>query len=260
MFCGDVDVPRSKEDVIPHWLAEKMAYYTRQALGDQNAKPKFVNFTYDSPELMVADQKANQIGENARGKKTIGEKPVAYKLPNVCKKCNGGWMERLESAARRLIPGLIEGETKSLDPYDQLVLSMWAMKTCVGYDAVQEESFVPSVMGSRLLYKSGYPLLHSLVYIGNFPNVTLDGEILHGRDTRHLHDNPDCPALSVGLRFGRFEVFTIFNLPTAEAVASGRPIELLTGPTDDRNRRRIWPPCGERIQWPSDVAKEMSKP
>jgi hypothetical protein len=231
-----------------------MAHYTRKALGDQSAKPRYVNFTYDSPEQLMADQKANQVGENATGRKVIGEKPVAFKLLNVCKKCNGGWMERLEYAVGRLIPGLIEGETKSLDPYDQLVLSMWIMKTCIGYDAVQEESFIPNDVGSRRLYMNGFPLLYSVVQIGHIPDIKLDGEILHGRDTTRLNTNPDCPAVSVGFRFGHFEIFVSFNMPTAEALASGHIIDG-TGLAENSYHVEIWPPKSGRIEWPSEASK-----
>ena len=256
IFCGDIDVERSEEDVIPHWLADKMAHYCRLALGDENAKPAYTNFIYESPDQLVADQKAGTIGANASTRTVVGETPVAYKLLEVCKKCNGGWMEHLEHIVKlRLIPGLLEGKTKALDPFDQLTLSMWAMKACLAYDAVQTERGVPEELGCQLLYRNGYPLLYSVVLIAHYPEIKMDGEILHGRDLRYLERDVDCSALSISFRFGHFAIFTIINMPTARAIASGRIIELPSGPKDDPRFIQIWPPTGGRIEWPSDGAR-----
>jgi hypothetical protein len=260
IFCGDVDVPGSEEHVIPRWLAKKMAHYCRQALGDDTAKPHYVNLLYDSTGQLLADHEAGTIGQNAKSRKVIGETPVAYKLPEVCVKCNGGWMERLEDTVRtRLLPGLLEGKTKPLDPYDQLVLSMWTLKTCLAYDAAQEVRFIPADVGSRLLYSNGYPLLYSQVLIGHDHNHKMEGEIRHGRDSRHATDT-HCPAVSVSFQFGHFICWAVISMPDPAVVADGGPQLLCLGPTDNSKFVQIWPPVPRRLDWPSDAAKAARRP
>jgi hypothetical protein len=249
IFCGDIQVPSSEEDVIPRWLGDKMTHYCRVALGDVNARPRYVNALYNTTEQLIHDHEHGRIGDNAREVRIIGERPVAYKLPEVCVKCNGGWMEHIETGVRRLIPGLIEGRTKHLDPYDQLLLSMWIQKTCLAYDACQMDRFIPNEFGSGRLYANGYPLNLSQVLIGHDEGHVLEGEIRHGREARSFQVNVECPAASISFQFGKFICWAIFNMPT------GEPQIIALGPVDNPRFKQIWPPSGDRIDWPTDAAR-----
>jgi hypothetical protein len=44
-LCGDKAVPRSREDVIPRWLAEKLAYFARQHHPGQEAT--YEDYSYE---------------------------------------------------------------------------------------------------------------------------------------------------------------------------------------------------------------------
>jgi hypothetical protein len=72
--------------------------------------------------------------------KKVGAANV-YKLPVVCRdNCNGGWMNRLETRASRLLKPMIRGEAIDLSETDQALLAVWATKTALLYDLIEPQS------------------------------------------------------------------------------------------------------------------------
>jgi hypothetical protein len=72
--------------------------------------------------------------------KTEGEVTRAHTAPKmeakvkrVCERCNTGWMEALEGAARLVLPGLIRPRRDhvGLAPIEQEIVSVWAVKTAL---------------------------------------------------------------------------------------------------------------------------------
>jgi hypothetical protein len=58
--------------------------------------------------------------------------PNSKKIKAVCKACNSGWMNRLETAARPILTRLINGDPCSLSTASQRVLAQWiALKIMV---------------------------------------------------------------------------------------------------------------------------------
>jgi hypothetical protein len=128
-FCGDKGVPRSIEDVFPLWLGRKLAH--QATVHHPEVQPNYVDYTYDNLEVFKRDL---HIGDLAKTNTTYAL-PTAYRLRAVCGRCNGGWMGRLEEAARLLMVGFLIGTQKHLAPYDQCMLGMWAIKSSLAYDA-----------------------------------------------------------------------------------------------------------------------------
>ena len=60
------------------------------------------------------------------------KKPVDFTANCVCAACNGGWMERIEDAARPLLTRMIQGSRISLSRDDQDIVARWlALKAIV---------------------------------------------------------------------------------------------------------------------------------
>ena len=57
----------------------------------------------------------------------------SFKLNRICADCNNGWMSDLETRAKPLIIGLMNGSTKleSLDNHQRRLLARWAGKTAI---------------------------------------------------------------------------------------------------------------------------------
>lgn len=103
MFCGQAG-SLSKEHVVPRWLRKDL-------------------------------QIAGPVRE-FRGAAHAGEaETLAVVFHEVCVRCNNGWMEALETAARPvlkpLLLGAAPGTSRELDPGQQAVLATWAVKTAL---------------------------------------------------------------------------------------------------------------------------------
>lgn len=242
-FCGDKSVSRGKEDVVPLWLARKLAYIAQ--MHHPESMPTYVNYGFDN----LADFQAG----NASSAIPSGAIPAAYKLPDVCKECNNGWMSRLEEAAKHLIVGLLMDEQKFLAPYDQFILSTWMVKTCLTYDASLIPRYIPEAIGTRRFYEFGYPLPAFEVQIGHDPKHISQGEFVHSRMLVAVPqpDGAEIKAVLVAFQFDHLILNTCINLidEVPEDVVLG-VANLLDSPRFER----IWP-IRRRLLWPSDAAR-----
>ena len=101
VFCGSTNDP-STEHVVPRWL--------RKALHISTPVKEYSGAMY--------------VG---------AAETLAITFHEVCVKCNTGWMEALETAARPvlepLLLGAAPGTSRQLDPDQQATLGTWAVKT-----------------------------------------------------------------------------------------------------------------------------------
>lgn len=65
------------------------------------------------------------------------------KVKRVCRSCNGGWMEKLESSVRDVITTLHNGTKHSITPEEQTLLSSWASKTAVVIQYMDSNPIIP---------------------------------------------------------------------------------------------------------------------
>jgi hypothetical protein len=246
-FCGDAGVPSAREDVFPRWLAEKLAYFARQHHPGTDAR--YVDYTYER----LAD-----LGtENTSAERETGAVPTAFHLPDVCRECNGGWMGRLEEAAKLVIVGLIEGKPKMLAPYDQFVLGMWVVKTSLTYDAARGTRLVPEAFGTREFFRLGRPLPGAYVAIGHDPNHTPDGSLVHarqeingGRLAAREGVTRDAHAVRFAFQFDHLILKSIINYGE-DLLADGVRQALLQ--PDPPHFNFVFPPV-PRYVWPSTAA------
>jgi hypothetical protein len=57
--------------------------------------------------------------------------PFRQTVRDVCDRCNGGWMSRLEGAAKRVLTPFILGQSGSMEPTDQGAVAAWVQKTAL---------------------------------------------------------------------------------------------------------------------------------
>jgi hypothetical protein len=162
-YCGDSGVERSREDVFPRWLCSKLAYFAGRH--HPGSAASYEDYSYANLERFRNDEPDST--------RVVGEIPTAFHLPDVCRKCNEGWMSRLEESVSRVMAGLLEGRPKHLAPYDQALLGMWAVKTSLNYDAARVPRLVPPEVGTRVLYRRGGALPNRRCGLATTPTTLL---------------------------------------------------------------------------------------
>jgi hypothetical protein len=182
IFCGDENAESSGEDVFPKWIAKKLAHVSQELHPEH--PPDYIEHTYSNTDDFSDDMTLGEPGRKAIEQRHRGTKPIIDKLPEVCTTCNTGWMSRLESNVIPVIEGFIFGRDKVIDPYDQFVIATWITKTCLTYDAGHENPWIPTEMGSRRFYETGYPLFGVHAMIGHDPKHTPEGALVHARGPR----------------------------------------------------------------------------
>jgi hypothetical protein len=114
IFCGRTPVTR--EHVMPRWLTAVLPEQARFRGQDQQ-------FVLQPPG-------------GARSRLVLPHREMrepfnAMTVKAVCAKCNGGWMNALEEAARPVLTSLIKGESRQLEIDDVETIATWTVKTAL---------------------------------------------------------------------------------------------------------------------------------
>lgn len=113
IFCGET--PLTKEHLIGRWAARFV---------DREQRNIFQRSDREGEPLQPGDTRRWQARAYDRQARV------------VCENCNGGWMSDLETAVSSLLnPEALNG--RPLDPKEQSLLAIWAMKTALTMDAAQ---------------------------------------------------------------------------------------------------------------------------
>lgn len=151
IFCGGPLDKRTREHVVPRWLAAELG------LSEEVILP-----THFSDTGQVLSDRLHTVDR--------------YVCGRVCGKCNHGWMSALETTSQKLIKRLIRGNLDTLDLSDDEAenLAIWAAKTAFAlhgasnyrrivpdthYRLIAEEQAVPPlvwVVGKRWHSCSGF--------------------------------------------------------------------------------------------------------
>lgn len=99
---------------------------------------------------------------------------------NVCKECNNGWMEELESAVDPLVQRLIAGtDIATLLPHEIELLARWTAKTVAVLSFVTpQQQFVPEKACRSLHPKSAITPQFRFFYCALSGNVNIEGAYL----------------------------------------------------------------------------------
>jgi hypothetical protein len=142
VFCGAPET--SNEHVFPQWLLDVIP----------GTGP--ITHTWDAPE--GSDSKSH----------TWTSEVLTFKAKVVCqRRCNGGWMSRLERCVRPFLEPMIRGNRSTIYPDGSKVIAHWGLKTAMMIDFAQERQH-RCVPGSDYpaLYEAKAVLPDTFVWIG----------------------------------------------------------------------------------------------
>ena len=174
--------------------------------------------------------------------------PFSTVVKDVCEPCNTGWMHEMEESCRPLLAHFIQGHSRPLRYWRQLLTASWAIKTAMVWESVLPKSRTVPLEVLQTFHRTQRPNLRQQIWIGRY-----GGPDPHSfrRIAAHVvgpvsggSENPqDAHAYS--------EVLTIGEL--AHAVFGhllGVPYEHRLPESLEVYWTRIWPPSIEVVQWP----------
>ncbi len=162
LFCDNLSDGKSKEDVLPVWIQEKMKGKQRLVVN---------GFSGERPIVGQA------------------VKPTV-KTGCVCYECNNGWMSHLEGEARRILGPLMEDIHIMLDQDQKFTIAKWATKTAMTMASLnrkEREPFYHRDECVRFRESWTFPR-HTKIWLGRYQGIA-DGGIfgIDGWDKNPKH-------------------------------------------------------------------------
>lgn len=230
-FCGGVG--SSKEHSFATWIGRAMTPDL-----DPGMSVKF-HHRSENPEAGIALTK-----KEAKG--------TAFVTRAFCVPCNTGWMAQLEAAAQKILEPMILGQGRDLSSDDQRVLALWAIKTVLAFQTMEEPmTTFARPEDYRELYEQQAPIDRAQVWIAADPrdescwyrahNASLPGSTAPGVDGFGA-------TLLVGC-----VVFYIL-------IGHERSFDLRLRGDAARAMRNIWPGRGHGMRWPSPIVRKVREP
>lgn len=94
---------------------------------------------------------------------------LSQTLRIVCKTCNGGWMSKLQTAAKALMEPILRGEPwPTMGGDDQFVLAKWAMMTTMVLEQADRDTMAISAETRRSFAADGTMPAFSVIWIGRY--------------------------------------------------------------------------------------------
>jgi len=154
VFCNRQNVAFHKEDVLAKWIAKALP-------------GPYVKVTHEVGDLKPYVAKGN-FGLVTRA---------------ACKGCNGGWMSRLEDAAKPIMLPLMLGQPGELDQRCQTVVAQWMIKTAMMIDCTKSsggQRFFTPVDFQRFLESRWIPSV-TMIHLARvrFPKPVLKMRTYH---------------------------------------------------------------------------------
>lgn len=150
LFCDNPADRKSKEDVLPVWIQEKI----------KGKQPIVVDGFYGYDPIVKQ-----------------GVKPTV-KTGCVCGICNHGWMSRLEGKARPILGPLMEDIHVSLDQEQKMTIVRWSVKTAMTLTTLnrgrRRESFYDREERVRFRESFVFPR-HTRIWIGRYDGAAEGG-------------------------------------------------------------------------------------
>lgn len=190
--------------------------------------------------------------ETATRKKRSGD-PHSTQVQCVCKRCNGGWMSKLQEAVKPVLLPLINGKHCTLEPrWQQSTLAGWAAMSVMAAECIADRIAIPQIDREYLKGHRRPPQQGWRIWIGNFKRGDWPGYWAHNlfsfteeelaKGTYRASEKPNTQTTAYVV--GQLFVY-VFSSAIPEVVTlwrfDGRADTLL---------RRVWPPNDLDIGWP----------
>lgn len=169
LFCDGL--PLTREHVLPEWLQE----WSGKGIGEHS--------------ISLGDER-----------KTFSAPPFSTTLKAVCAQCNNGWMSRLEASAKNQLKGLIVGQGRTVETFNQPILATWAYKTTLLQEAAMPEQKLWSPFYADL-YLNRLPHVGAQIWLARYDweSTDLAARYLGKKDRRR--DPETGKRLDTGPRF-----------------------------------------------------------
>ena len=177
--------------------------------------------------------------------------PFRQTVRDICGKCNGGWMSRLEDIAKRVLTPFILGEPGFIEPTDRGAIAAWVQKTVLVAMLVSTKDDRARGHGVPLSeYHEMYarcealePLPATQIWIGQYKGQRQAGSIWVVPQVVVLQGERD-PDVPQG--YAMTVVLGELLLHGVHFTATGLQLGLSTA----RGLQSLWPTNG-RISWPA---------
>jgi hypothetical protein len=173
----------------------------------------------------------------------------------VCRRCNTGWMSRLESACAGLLGDpMLYGSTMNLDHKQQATVARWAVKTAMVLEAHRRPADPLAHLPKshvNMMRDSTTPPPGTAVRI--FGRMAGDGHFIITRSAGLLRRPEGEPREGVDDAKSYVSTFVVgflgFQILGTGYEDAGSP-RLTETPWLHEHTIRLWPPCLGLIQWP----------
>ena len=221
LFCDNP--ANTKEDMWPDWLIRCVGE-------DPNSPTHYWRKTQSAPTTWAGPR---------------------FKVRNVCRVCNGGWMSDLENTVRRPMGCLVNDLSIPLSPDDQQALAFWCCKTAMVIEgAKQDKNKFYTADARRNLRSLAAMPSDTLVWVGRCAQSYL----LHA-EARMLHVRRQMPNIQV--RDGCSTTFVMkrlilqmLSVHRADGAGGGNLKVEIQGGDWNRSLVQVWPCAYKDVSWP----------
>lgn len=240
IYCGSLGV--TKAHVYNEWIRDRI--------------PRVIDRTSQAIILAAVrdDETLSVLSEPRFRRGSLQD----MQFRNVCGKCNGGWVSRIEEKAKPLLESLMVGGTIVLDVAAQTTLAAWmALLSVLGEFSHPDTAAIPS-SDREHLWKEEVPTDRWLIFIGRYAGTEwyparyrhVGSMLAHSisAPVRPWKLDPPCNTQTTAQVLEKLVViaFSSSFLSSEEMRRHFRYPHL----------RRIWPPSPEGIDW--TTAPELS--
>jgi hypothetical protein len=230
----------------------------REGLTREHVWPNWINTIL--PEGVELEVSKTQTDPKSEVTKPLGSswRSVSFDLTvrRVCRDCNGGWMSRLEEAAKPLLVPLILGGSALLGAEDRQLLATWALLRVIMAEYIDPTQISAPEAHRRWVFKERKPPRHGVyIWMAGYEGEDSAGFYRHVPLASHLASNyrPE-QVNSYGVTFGIYKlVFQVFGATTAPRTGG----DLRQGGDLAEKTVRLWPPVRGVFQVPPE--RRLSK-
>jgi hypothetical protein len=225
VYCGGLGV--TKQHVWPEWMKYIL--------------PKPVHTVHNHNKIRgreVGHRTMELVPSFEEHRGPIGSR----KIRNVCSRCNGGWMSRLETAAKPILTELILGRRCHLDSRAQTSIAAWTMMTSITAEYTDVPTQCIPAEDRHFLMANGKPHVGWRVWIGRYRGDDWKQRYSHWGNKLGFYT-------PTGVDWHGFQtsVFVVGELLLY--AASSTDVSLLAGfhPIQDDALAMIWPPSDASV-------------
>lgn len=221
VFCGQSGA--SKEHIIARWIGKSLS----SAVSIPGATVTFRHRSVN-PEAGLATSE-----KSAKG--------TAFTTRSFCRQCNR-WMGELEEEVKPILEPMLHGRSALIDDEAKSVLSRWAMKTVLAFQAAEaQQTTFARPQDNKVFRETGVVLPNTEIWLGS---LRRGGEVFYRAHSTRL--NESAPGAIDGFGATLVVGYAAFYLLHGYR----RPFSLRISHTLSDALRQIHPSATATLAWP----------